>query len=152
MREFFSDKTFFSTLFKLGMPIALQQLIFSSLNFVSTMMRWRCKAQATCACPPSSASWRQVWAGLNPALVFGQFGLPALGVQGSALASTSARFVECVAFLGLAFGTRSVAGTSLREMLSCLSLPHDHIPIVLAFHPNRPAVTRKNIVQDSILN
>jgi Na+-driven multidrug efflux pump len=37
-QEFLDDKTFFSTLFKLWMPIALQQLIFSSLNFVSTMM------------------------------------------------------------------------------------------------------------------
>ena len=38
MREFFNDKTFFSTLFNLWLPIALQQLIFSALNFVSTIM------------------------------------------------------------------------------------------------------------------
>jgi putative MATE family efflux protein len=38
MREFFNDKTFFSTLLRLWAPIALQQLIFSSLNYVSTIM------------------------------------------------------------------------------------------------------------------
>ena len=38
MQEFFSDKDYFSTLIKLWAPIALQQLIFSSLNYVSTIM------------------------------------------------------------------------------------------------------------------
>ncbi len=38
MRQFFSDKNFFSTLLALWTPIALQQLIFSALNFVSTIM------------------------------------------------------------------------------------------------------------------
>ncbi|HEX7592800.1 MAG TPA: MATE family efflux transporter [Anaerolineae bacterium] len=38
MQQFFSDKKFFATLFTLWAPIALQQLIFSALNFVSMIM------------------------------------------------------------------------------------------------------------------
>ena len=38
MQEFLNDRTYFSTLIKLWAPIALQQLIFSSLNYVSTIM------------------------------------------------------------------------------------------------------------------
>ena len=38
MHKFFNDKEFFSTLSRLWAPIASQQLIFSLLNFASTMM------------------------------------------------------------------------------------------------------------------
>lgn len=231
MQRFLDDKTFFSTLFKLWMPIALQQLIFSSLNFVSTMMIGQLGETSVASVGLANQIFflfqlllfgvssgaaifvAQFWgkhdiknirrvlgislalgsvgalvfsavalvfpepalgiystdravialgskylriaglqyfvfsistsyavtlrstgnvrlpvtvsifalclgAVLNYALIFGQFGLPALGVQGSAIASTAARFIECALLLTLTYTTRSVAAASLREMLA----------------------------------
>lgn len=55
-------------------------------------------------------------AALNYALIFGEFGLPALGVQGSAMGTAIARFVECGLLLFVAYSTRSAAAASLREL------------------------------------
>lgn len=55
---------------------------------------------------------------LNYALIFGHFGLPALGVQGSALGSTIARVVECVLMLTFIYISGSVAAASLHELWS----------------------------------
>ncbi len=57
-------------------------------------------------------------AGLNYALIFGEFGLPALGVQGSAFGTMIARFVECALLLFISYATRSAAAASLRELRS----------------------------------
>jgi putative MATE family efflux protein len=57
-------------------------------------------------------------AGLNYALVFGHFGLPALGVQGSALGVLIARWLECGLLLYIAYSTRSVAAAKISEMRS----------------------------------
>ncbi len=53
---------------------------------------------------------------LNYALIFGQFGLPALGVQGSAVGATIARWVECAALIGLTYAYRLPAAARPREM------------------------------------
>ncbi len=53
---------------------------------------------------------------LNYALIFGEFGLPALGVQGSAIGTAIARFVECALLLIITYATRSAAAASLREL------------------------------------
>ena len=55
---------------------------------------------------------------LNYALIFGHFGLPTLGAQGSALGSTIARFVECTFLLGLTYANHSVAAANLSEMFA----------------------------------
>ena len=55
---------------------------------------------------------------LNYALIFGHFGLPALGIQGSALGATIARWIECALLVEFAYATRSVAAAHLREMLA----------------------------------
>ncbi len=57
-------------------------------------------------------------AGLNYALIFGHFGLPAQGVQGSAIGATIARWVECGLLLYFAYSTRSAAAAGIREMRS----------------------------------
>lgn len=54
---------------------------------------------------------------LNYALIFGQFGLPALGVQGSAIGTTVARFIECGLLLSFVYSSGSVAAAKLKEML-----------------------------------
>jgi len=55
-------------------------------------------------------------AGLNYALIFGHFGLPALGVLGSAYGVLMARWLECGLLLFIAYSTRSVAAAKLREL------------------------------------
>jgi putative MATE family efflux protein len=54
---------------------------------------------------------------LNYALIFGQFGLPTLGVQGSAIGTTAARFIECALLLSIVYSSGSVAAARLKEML-----------------------------------
>jgi len=231
MREFFVDKPFFSTLITLWTPIALQQLIFSSLNFVSTIMIGQLGETSVAAVGLANQIFflfqlllfgvssgaaifvAQFWgqqdirnirrvlglslalglmgalafslvalvfpeqaigiystdravivlggeylriaglsfivfaisnsyavtlrstgnvrlpatigistlclgAVLNYALIFGQFGLPALGALGGAIGTTIARLIECAFLLGFAYTTRSVVTASLREMLA----------------------------------
>ena len=55
---------------------------------------------------------------LNYVLIFGEFGFPTLGVQGAAVGSTIARFVECTFLLLITYSTRSAAAASLHEMRS----------------------------------
>ncbi len=55
-------------------------------------------------------------AALNWALIFGELGLPALGVRGSAIGTTLARFVEGALLLFVAYATRSVAAASWHEL------------------------------------
>lgn len=231
MRSFFDDKDFFSAFFRLWTPIALQQLIFASLGFVSTMMVGQLGETSVAAVglagqifflfqlllfgisSGSAIFVAQFWgkrdiknihrvlgisltlglmgtlvfsiiaivlpqwaigvyttdpgvialgseylriaglqyffvaittsyavtlrstgnvrmpvtisvfalslgAALNYALIFGQFGMPALGIQGSAIGSIIARIIECALLLILTYTTHSSAAASLREMLS----------------------------------
>jgi len=231
MRDFFDDKEFFSTLLKLWVPLALHQLVFSSLNFVSTLMIGQLGETPVAAVglanqilflfqlflfgisSGAAIFVAQFWgkrdvknirrvlgislsfallgalifsvialgfpgvalgvystdhnviavgseylrivglsyiavaistsyavtlrstglvrlpvavsvfslslgAFLNYALIFGHFGFPALGVPGSAIATTIARVVECVLLLGLIYTGGSVAAASPRDMFS----------------------------------
>jgi putative MATE family efflux protein len=231
MQEFLNDKTYFTTLLKLWAPIALQQLIFSSLNYVSTIMVGQLGETAVAAVGLANQIFflfqllifgatsgaaifvAQFWgqrdiknirrilgisvtlglagalifslialvfpteaigiyssdpavialgseclriaglaylavaittsysvtlrstgnvrlpvtisvsalclgAFLNYALIFGLFGFPTFGAQGSALGSTIARFVECALLLGLTYAKGSVAAATLSEMFA----------------------------------
>ncbi|MCX7838611.1 MAG: MATE family efflux transporter [Anaerolineae bacterium] len=55
-------------------------------------------------------------AGLSYALIFGAFGLPALGVLGSAISITLARALECGTLLTLVYARGEVVAASPREM------------------------------------
>jgi putative MATE family efflux protein len=55
---------------------------------------------------------------LNYALIFGQFGLPALGIQGSAIGTALARWLECTWLLAYIYTHSSVAAASVREMFA----------------------------------
>lgn len=55
--------------------------------------------------------------GLSYVLIFGKFGLPAMGVQGAALATLLARAVECVLLLALTYRLKTPAAARLAEML-----------------------------------
>ena len=55
---------------------------------------------------------------LNYALIFGQFGLPALGIQGSAIGTAIARWLECTWLLASIYTRSSVAAASVREMFA----------------------------------
>lgn len=59
-----------------------------------------------------------IGAGLNYAFIFGHFGLPALGVQGSAIGALLARWLECALLLFVVYSTRSAAAASIPEMRS----------------------------------
>ncbi|MBI5033409.1 MAG: MATE family efflux transporter [Chloroflexi bacterium] len=249
MHKFFDDKDFFSTFFRLWMPIASQQLIFALLNFVSTMMVgqlgetsvaafslanqiifllqlfmfgigsgaaifvaqfWgkrdvpnirrvlgisliiglagagifsiialvfpaqtlaiyssdpavialgsdflRIVGLGYLAVPITNSftvalrstgnvrapvvlsiiSW-SLCAVMNYALIFGQFGMPALGIHGSAIASTIARGLECVSLVAFAYLTHSVAAARPRELLAfdrpfILSVIKTMLPVVV---------------------
>ncbi|MFL0248173.1 MATE family efflux transporter [Candidatus Clostridium stratigraminis] len=54
---------------------------------------------------------------LNYALVYGYFGLPKMGVQGSALATLIARIVEMVLLLSVVYKTKNVIAGRLKELL-----------------------------------
>ena len=55
---------------------------------------------------------------LNYGLIFGNFGLPTMGVEGAAVSATIARWFECLALLFLAYSSQSVAAASVREMVA----------------------------------
>ena len=57
-------------------------------------------------------------AALNYALIFGLFGLPALGVSGSALGTALARGIECALMLTFTYTRASVAAASLGALFS----------------------------------
>ena len=54
---------------------------------------------------------------LSYALIFGKFGLPALGIQGAAVAAVIARALECIALLIIIYAQRSPVAASLRELI-----------------------------------
>ncbi|NLP37706.1 MAG: MATE family efflux transporter [Firmicutes bacterium] len=54
---------------------------------------------------------------LNYALIFGNLGLPALGVQGAAIATVIARIVETVALILAVYLGKEVIAASIKEML-----------------------------------
>lgn len=51
-------------------------------------------------------------------LIFGQFGLPALGVPGAAIATAVARTIECIAMLLLTYGRNLPTAARPRELLA----------------------------------
>ncbi|MBI5300697.1 MAG: MATE family efflux transporter [Chloroflexi bacterium] len=55
---------------------------------------------------------------INYALIFGAFGLPALGVQGSAIGTVVARWLECGLILTTTYARQSVAAAGLRELFA----------------------------------
>ncbi|HZU87007.1 MAG TPA: MATE family efflux transporter [Anaerolineaceae bacterium] len=54
---------------------------------------------------------------LNIGLIFGNFGLPQLGILGAALATVIARFIECALLILLAYRMRTPVAARPREML-----------------------------------
>jgi putative MATE family efflux protein len=56
--------------------------------------------------------------GLNYGLIFGKFGLPTLGIQGSAIGTVLARGLECAWLLTYIYTRSSVAAASVREMFA----------------------------------
>ncbi len=53
---------------------------------------------------------------LSYALIFGKFGLPKMGIEGAALATVIARALECLVLLAVAYGRKSPAAGTLREL------------------------------------
>lgn len=54
---------------------------------------------------------------LSYSLIFGEFGLPELGIQGVAVAAVIARFLECVTLLTIIYTRNSPVAASFRELL-----------------------------------
>lgn len=54
---------------------------------------------------------------LNYALVYGYFGLPKIGVKGSAIATLIARIVEMILILSVVYKTKNVIAGSIKELL-----------------------------------
>ena len=55
---------------------------------------------------------------LNYVLIFGKFGAPALGVQGAAIATSIARFIEMSLILYMVFGRKNVVAGTISEYFS----------------------------------
>ena len=55
---------------------------------------------------------------LNYVFIFGKFGAPALGVQGAALATSIARFIEMSLILYMVFGRKNIVAGRLNEYFS----------------------------------
>jgi putative MATE family efflux protein len=55
---------------------------------------------------------------LNYALIFGNFGFPALNLAGAAYATVIARVVECIALLCIVYAGKTPAAASLKQMRS----------------------------------
>ena len=49
-------------------------------------------------------------------LIFGHLGFPQLGVEGAAIGTVIARFLECAVLIGLAYARKTPAAASLREL------------------------------------
>ncbi len=55
---------------------------------------------------------------LNYGLIFGNFGLPELGIEGAAIATVIARIVEFVLMISIIYGTKSLLAVRLKDLLS----------------------------------
>lgn len=55
---------------------------------------------------------------LNWTFIFGHFGMPALGVEGAALATMIARLVEMIFVIGMVYLTKNRVAASIREMFN----------------------------------
>lgn len=55
---------------------------------------------------------------LNYTLIFGHFGMPALGVQGEAIATLIARTIECTCILSIVYYKRGPAAAKIKELFS----------------------------------
>ena len=53
---------------------------------------------------------------LNWVLIFGLFGMPAMGVEGAAIATVISRLIEMLLMLAIVYGRRLVPAASLKEM------------------------------------
>lgn len=53
---------------------------------------------------------------LNYVLIFGHFGVPAMGVVGAAIATLAARVLECLVVLAITYGSRSPIAGRFREL------------------------------------
>lgn len=53
---------------------------------------------------------------LNYLLIFGKFGLPELGVEGAAIATSMSRLFECILLLGIIYLKRYPAAVSVKDM------------------------------------
>jgi putative MATE family efflux protein len=53
---------------------------------------------------------------LSYSLIFGEFGLPELGIQGAAVAAVIARALECVTLISITYAKKSPVAASLREL------------------------------------
>jgi putative MATE family efflux protein len=55
---------------------------------------------------------------LNYTLIFGHFGVPALGVQGEAIATIIARTIECTCILAIVYYEKGPAAAKFKELIS----------------------------------
>jgi putative MATE family efflux protein len=55
---------------------------------------------------------------LTYGLIFGEFGLPVLGIQGAAVAVVVSRFLECAFLLLLIYGQQSPVAATIRELVA----------------------------------
>lgn len=55
---------------------------------------------------------------LNYILIFGHFGVPALGVEGEAIATLVARIIECTCILSIVYIQKGPAAAKVKELLS----------------------------------
>ena len=55
---------------------------------------------------------------LNYILIFGHFGMPALGVQGEAIATLIARTIECTCILSIVYFEKGPAAAKFKELIS----------------------------------
>ncbi len=62
---------------------------------------------------------------LNYTLIFGNFGMPALGVQGAAIATTITRCMEMVVLLSIVYGRKLPGSYKIKELLCFLDFDQD---------------------------
>lgn len=74
---------------------------------------------------------------LNYSLIFGKLGLPALGVQGAAIGTTTARVLECLLLLVLLYRLRTPVAASPRQLFD-FDLPFitRHLRLILLVFAN----------------